>query len=132
MQVQSTEEGMQSFEELVRHYSHSCLWWLGPWCPIMRLFHPEAIKPVLQASGNQGQRALGTIWKMWGSWGHSLGWAGSTFPEGPCAIPAKCVKEPAQQGHRWRGERTPPISHRWQRYPHPLGHQWALPVCAGC
>ncbi|KYO20513.1 cytochrome P450 4F22-like [Alligator mississippiensis] len=48
--VQSTEEGMQSFEELVRHYSHSCLWWLGPWCPIMRLFHPEAIKPVLQAS----------------------------------------------------------------------------------
>ncbi|XP_019358144.1 PREDICTED: cytochrome P450 4F22-like [Gavialis gangeticus] len=48
--VQSTEEGLQSFEELVRHYSHSCLWWLGPWRPIVRLFHPEAIKPVLQAS----------------------------------------------------------------------------------
>ncbi|EMP41501.1 Cytochrome P450 4F22 [Chelonia mydas] len=47
---QNTEEGMQCVDELVGRYSHSCLWWFGPWFPILRLFHPEAVKPVLLES----------------------------------------------------------------------------------
>ncbi|CAM4660890.1 unnamed protein product [Lepidochelys olivacea] len=47
---QNTEEGMQCVDELVGGYSHSCLWWFGPWFPILRLFHPEAVKPVLLES----------------------------------------------------------------------------------
>ncbi|CAM2095147.1 unnamed protein product [Caretta caretta] len=49
-QGQNAEEGMQCVDELVGGYSHSCLWWFGPWFPILRLFHPEAVKPVLLES----------------------------------------------------------------------------------
>uniref|UniRef100_A0A8C4Y671 Cytochrome P450 family 4 n=1 Tax=Gopherus evgoodei TaxID=1825980 RepID=A0A8C4Y671_9SAUR len=38
-------------DELVRRYGHSCLWWFGPWLPILWLFHPEVVKPVLLESG---------------------------------------------------------------------------------
>ncbi|XP_074927242.1 ultra-long-chain fatty acid omega-hydroxylase isoform X3 [Chelonoidis abingdonii] len=48
--VGNTEEGMQFVDELVGRYGHSCLWWFGPWLPILRLFHPEAVKPVLLES----------------------------------------------------------------------------------
>uniref|UniRef100_A0A8C8SKV6 Cytochrome P450 family 4 subfamily F member 8 n=1 Tax=Pelusios castaneus TaxID=367368 RepID=A0A8C8SKV6_9SAUR len=48
--VQNTEDGLQHIDELVGRYSHLCLWWLAPWCPVLRLFHPEAIKPVLLQS----------------------------------------------------------------------------------
>ncbi|XP_044850904.1 cytochrome P450 4F22-like isoform X3 [Mauremys mutica] len=41
---------MQYVDELVGRYGHSCLWWFGPWLPILRLFHPEAVKPVLLES----------------------------------------------------------------------------------
>ncbi|CAM5169368.1 unnamed protein product [Eretmochelys imbricata] len=47
---QNREEGMQCVDELVGRYGHSCLWWFGPWFPILRLFHPEAVKPVLLES----------------------------------------------------------------------------------
>ncbi|XP_008174668.1 ultra-long-chain fatty acid omega-hydroxylase-like isoform X2 [Chrysemys picta bellii] len=47
---QNTEEGMQCVDELIGRYSHSCLWWFGPWFPILRLFHPEVVKPVLLES----------------------------------------------------------------------------------
>lgn len=45
---------MQCVDELVGRYGHSCLWWFGPWFPILRLFHPEAVKPVLLESGSEG------------------------------------------------------------------------------
>ncbi|XP_042658780.1 cytochrome P450 4F22 [Tyto alba] len=45
----STEEGLQQVDELVAQYRHGCLWWLSPWTPILRLFHPDTLRPVLLA-----------------------------------------------------------------------------------
>ncbi|XP_034648883.1 cytochrome P450 4F22-like isoform X2 [Trachemys scripta elegans] len=58
---QNTEEGMQYVDELIGRYSHSCLWWFGPWFPILRLFHPEVVKPVLLESGSEGGRSARSL-----------------------------------------------------------------------
>ncbi|KAM9610948.1 ultra-long-chain fatty acid omega-hydroxylase isoform 2-T2 [Morphnus guianensis] len=46
----STEEGLQHVDELVAQYRHGCLWWISPWMPILRLFHPDTLRPILLAS----------------------------------------------------------------------------------
>ncbi|XP_040983318.1 cytochrome P450 4F22 isoform X2 [Aquila chrysaetos chrysaetos] len=46
----STEEGLQHVDELVARYRHGCLWWISPWTPILRLFHPDTLRPILLAS----------------------------------------------------------------------------------
>ncbi|KAM8793917.1 cytochrome P450 4F3-like [Eudromia elegans] len=48
--AQSTEEGLQKVDELVGRYRHCCVWWVAPWRPIVRLFHPDTLRPVLLAS----------------------------------------------------------------------------------
>ncbi|XP_037263016.1 LOW QUALITY PROTEIN: ultra-long-chain fatty acid omega-hydroxylase [Falco biarmicus] len=45
----STEEGLQQVDELVAQYCHCCLWWLLPWLPILRFFHPSTLRPILMA-----------------------------------------------------------------------------------
>ncbi|XP_034996906.2 ultra-long-chain fatty acid omega-hydroxylase isoform X2 [Zootoca vivipara] len=48
--ARSTEEGLQDAAQLTAQYRHICVWWFGPWVPILRLFHPETIGPVLRES----------------------------------------------------------------------------------
>ncbi|NXF12579.1 CP4FN protein, partial [Smithornis capensis] len=48
--AQNTEQGMQQVDALVARYRHSCLWWGLPWLPILRLFHPSTLRPLLSAS----------------------------------------------------------------------------------
>ncbi|NXA70910.1 CP4FN protein, partial [Mohoua ochrocephala] len=47
---QSTEEGLQQVDTLVARYRHGCLWWGLPWLPVLRLFHPSTLRPLLSAS----------------------------------------------------------------------------------
>ncbi|KAM4756070.1 LOW QUALITY PROTEIN: ultra-long-chain fatty acid omega-hydroxylase-like [Cyanocitta cristata] len=46
---QSTEQGLQQVDALVARYRHGCLWGL-PWLPVLRLFHPSTLRPLLSAS----------------------------------------------------------------------------------
>uniref|UniRef100_A0A8B9CEW1 Cytochrome P450 family 4 subfamily F member 8 n=1 Tax=Anser brachyrhynchus TaxID=132585 RepID=A0A8B9CEW1_9AVES len=46
----NTEEGLQDVDQLVARYRHGCLWWVSPWLPVLRLFHPDTLRPVLLAS----------------------------------------------------------------------------------
>uniref|UniRef100_A0A8C0UBR5 Leukotriene-B(4) omega-hydroxylase 2-like n=1 Tax=Cyanistes caeruleus TaxID=156563 RepID=A0A8C0UBR5_CYACU len=48
---QSTEQGLQQVDALVARYRHGCLWWGLPWLPVLRLFHPSTLRPLLSASG---------------------------------------------------------------------------------
>ncbi|NXA81685.1 CP4F3 hydroxylase, partial [Thryothorus ludovicianus] len=48
-QGQSTEEGLQQVDALVARYRHGCLWWGLPWLPVLRLFHPSTLRPLLSA-----------------------------------------------------------------------------------
>ncbi|XP_044044523.1 cytochrome P450 4F3 isoform X1 [Siniperca chuatsi] len=48
-QMQSTEEGLLQVDDLVRMYTHSCSWFLGPFYHLVRLFHPDYVKPLLMA-----------------------------------------------------------------------------------
>ncbi|XP_028568268.2 ultra-long-chain fatty acid omega-hydroxylase isoform X2 [Podarcis muralis] len=48
--ARSTEEGLQDAAQLTAQYGRICVWWFGPWVPILRLFHPETIGPVLRES----------------------------------------------------------------------------------
>ncbi|XP_078100124.1 cytochrome P450 4F3 isoform X2 [Sander vitreus] len=48
-QMQSTEEGLLQVDDLVQRYTHSCSWFLGPFYHLVRLFHPDYIKPLLMA-----------------------------------------------------------------------------------
>ncbi|NXX36772.1 CP4FN protein, partial [Nicator chloris] len=48
--AQSTEQGLQQVDALVARYRHSCLWWALPWMPVLRLFHPSTLRPLLSAS----------------------------------------------------------------------------------
>ncbi|XP_037618313.1 cytochrome P450 4F3 [Sebastes umbrosus] len=48
-QMQSTEEGLLQVDDLVQTYTHSCSWFLGPFYPLVRLFHPDYVKPLLMA-----------------------------------------------------------------------------------
>lgn len=50
-QLQCTEEGLQHTDELVQTYTHSCSWFLGPFYHLVRLFHPDYVKPLLMAPG---------------------------------------------------------------------------------
>ncbi|XP_058864191.1 ultra-long-chain fatty acid omega-hydroxylase-like isoform X2 [Acipenser ruthenus] len=50
--MKNTEEGLQAVDELVRTHVHSCSWWLGPFYPLLRFFHPDYIKPLLMASAS--------------------------------------------------------------------------------
>ncbi|NXY62264.1 CP4FN protein, partial [Callaeas wilsoni] len=47
---QSTEQGLQQVDALVARYPHGCLWWGLPWLPVLRLFHPSTLRPLLSAS----------------------------------------------------------------------------------
>ncbi|KAJ8246249.1 hypothetical protein GJAV_G00265470 [Gymnothorax javanicus] len=48
--MRNTDEGLRSVDELVKQYRHSCAWFLGPFYTLVRLFHPDFIKPILTAS----------------------------------------------------------------------------------
>ncbi|XP_073318547.1 cytochrome P450 4F3 [Pagrus major] len=48
-QMRSTEEGLLDVDELVQTYKHSCSWFLGPFYHLVRLFHPDFVKPLLMA-----------------------------------------------------------------------------------
>ncbi|XP_049320521.1 cytochrome P450 4F3 [Astyanax mexicanus] len=50
--IRTDEAGMQEVDELVREYRHSCAWFLGPFYNIVRLFHPDYIKPLFLASAS--------------------------------------------------------------------------------
>ncbi|XP_010867490.1 cytochrome P450 4F3 isoform X2 [Esox lucius] len=51
-EMRSTEEGLQAVDRLVRTYKHSCSWFLGPFYSLVRLFHPDYVKPLLLASAS--------------------------------------------------------------------------------
>uniref|UniRef100_A0A669D7S5 Leukotriene-B(4) omega-hydroxylase 2 n=1 Tax=Oreochromis niloticus TaxID=8128 RepID=A0A669D7S5_ORENI len=45
--IRNTEEGLQQMDDLVKTYKHSCFWFLGPFYHLVRLFHPDYVKPLL-------------------------------------------------------------------------------------
>lgn len=51
-QMQSTEEGLLQVDELVKTYKHSCSWFFGPFYHLVRIFHPDFVKPLLMAPGS--------------------------------------------------------------------------------
>ncbi|XP_039998136.1 cytochrome P450 4F3 isoform X2 [Xiphias gladius] len=51
-QMQSTEEGLLQVDDLVQTYKHSCCWFLGPFYHLVRVFHPDYVKPLLMAPGS--------------------------------------------------------------------------------
>ncbi|XP_062454359.1 ultra-long-chain fatty acid omega-hydroxylase isoform X2 [Rhea pennata] len=60
--AKSTEEGLQNVDDVVRRYHHCCLWWITPWLPILRLFHPDTLRPMLLASGDGLLLSHGRKW----------------------------------------------------------------------
>lgn len=50
-QMQSTEEGLLQAEELVHRFTYCCSWFIGPFYHLLRVFHPDYVKPLLMASG---------------------------------------------------------------------------------
>lgn len=51
LQIQSSEEGLLYIQSLARTFRDVCCWWVGPWHPVIRIFHPAFIKPVVLAPG---------------------------------------------------------------------------------
>lgn len=51
LQIQSSEEGLLYTQDLASTYGHVCCWWVGPRHTVIRIFHPNCIKPVLFAPG---------------------------------------------------------------------------------
>lgn len=49
--MQSTEEGLLQVDELVQTFTHCCSWFIGPFYHLVRVFHPDFIKPLLMAPG---------------------------------------------------------------------------------
>ncbi|XP_006898397.1 PREDICTED: leukotriene-B(4) omega-hydroxylase 2-like [Elephantulus edwardii] len=47
--IRSSEEGLQYTQNLASTFGDACLWWVGPWHAIIRIFHPTFIKPILLA-----------------------------------------------------------------------------------
>ncbi|XP_049919173.1 cytochrome P450 4F3 [Epinephelus moara] len=47
--MQCTEEGLLQVDDLVQIYTHCCSWFIGPFYHLVRLFHPDFIKPLLTA-----------------------------------------------------------------------------------
>ncbi|XP_031416430.1 cytochrome P450 4F3 isoform X2 [Clupea harengus] len=60
--MKSSEEGLKAVDELVRTYRHSCAWFLGPFYNLVRVFHPDYIKPLLLASGQGLLLSNGEQW----------------------------------------------------------------------
>lgn len=56
--MQSSEEGLQQADELVQTYLHSCSWFIGPFYHLVRLFHPDYVKPLLMAPGSTIPKSL--------------------------------------------------------------------------
>lgn len=51
LQIQGSEEGLLYAQGLASTFGDVCCWWVGPWNPVVRIFHPTFIKPVLFAPG---------------------------------------------------------------------------------
>lgn len=49
--MQSTEEGLLQVDDLMQKYTHSCSWFIGPFYHLVRVFHPDYVKPLLLAPG---------------------------------------------------------------------------------
>lgn len=49
--MQSTEEGLLQADELVQMFTHCCSWFIGPFYHLVRVFHPDYVKPLLMAPG---------------------------------------------------------------------------------
>lgn len=102
-QGKNTEEGLQDVDQLVARYRHGCLWWVSPWLPVLRLFHPDSLRPVLLASGSP---RWGTLEVVGG--GHGGHRAVPEGPQGhPEVSPAGGPAVPSPGGHQ----------------PNPGGHQ---------
>lgn len=52
LQIRSSEEGLLYTQGLASAYGDVCCWWVGPWHAVVRIFHPNYIKPVLFAPGS--------------------------------------------------------------------------------
>ncbi|XP_029371055.1 docosahexaenoic acid omega-hydroxylase CYP4F3-like isoform X2 [Echeneis naucrates] len=50
--MKSTEEGLLEVDELVKTFKHSCSWFIGPFYHLVRVFHPDYVKPLLMAHAN--------------------------------------------------------------------------------
>uniref|UniRef100_A0A3Q0RFK5 Cytochrome P450 family 4 subfamily F member 8 n=1 Tax=Amphilophus citrinellus TaxID=61819 RepID=A0A3Q0RFK5_AMPCI len=50
-QMQSKEEGLLQVDDLVQMFKHSCSWFIGPFYHLVRVFHPDYVKPLLMAPG---------------------------------------------------------------------------------
>ncbi|TWW63857.1 cytochrome P450 4F3 [Takifugu flavidus] len=48
-QMQSTEEGLLQVDELVQMFTYCCSWFIGPFYHLVRVFHPDYVKPLLMA-----------------------------------------------------------------------------------
>lgn len=49
--MQSTEEGLLQVDDLMQKYTHSCSWFIGPFYHLVRVFHPDYVRPLLLAPG---------------------------------------------------------------------------------
>ncbi|XP_072803570.1 cytochrome P450 4F2-like isoform X1 [Vicugna pacos] len=47
--AKSNEEGLRLIEDLGHYFRDIHLWWMGPFCPILRLVHPNFVAALLQA-----------------------------------------------------------------------------------
>ncbi|XP_015344676.1 cytochrome P450 4F3 isoform X2 [Marmota marmota marmota] len=47
--IRGSEEGLLYTQGLASTFGDVCCWWVGPWNPVVRIFHPTCIKPVLFA-----------------------------------------------------------------------------------
>ncbi|NP_001091388.1 cytochrome P450 family 4 subfamily F member 22 S homeolog [Xenopus laevis] len=54
--IKNTEEGLLVVDSLVKTYIYACSWWFSLCYPIVRLFHPSSIKPILQVSAAIAQK----------------------------------------------------------------------------
>ncbi|XP_049643714.1 cytochrome P450 4F3-like [Suncus etruscus] len=56
--IQNSEQGLEYSQGLARTYRDACLWWVGPCQPVIRLFHPSCIKPLLFAPAEVAPKDL--------------------------------------------------------------------------
>ncbi|XP_036613796.1 cytochrome P450 4F3-like isoform X2 [Trichosurus vulpecula] len=45
-----TEEGIRYIQQINRLFDGAHIWWMGPFIPVIRLYHPKFISPLLKAS----------------------------------------------------------------------------------
>ncbi|KAL3999589.1 lipopolysaccharide-induced tumor necrosis factor-alpha factor [Sarotherodon galilaeus] len=71
-QIRGREEGLQQMDDMVKTYKHSCYWVLGPFYHLVRLFHPDYVKPLLMAPASMTVKN-GLIYHHLQPWlGHSV------------------------------------------------------------